>query len=212
MAGMYTPAAFQVTDKARMHALIRDYPFGVLVCADTGGLQTTHLPFILNTEGSGHGVLLGHMAHANPHWRLFDGRREATVIFTGPHAYISPSWYADPRTVPTWNYAVVHARGRPRIIEDKPRARALLEDLVARHEAVVDPPWTTDQAEPDIDKQLDYIIAFEMDITDLEGKFKFSQNRSRADRQGIVDALIDSDDGLRRAMADAIRKQLQRDD
>jgi len=206
MPGMYTPRAFEVTDDARLHALMRNYPFAVLVSTRGGALEATHLPFMVDASRGAHGTLLGHMARANPHWRQFDGSHEATVIFTGPHAYVSPSWYADPHTVPTWNYAVVHAHGRPAVIDDRQRVRELLGTLVARHEAPLDPPWTMDQAEPGLDRQIEHIVAFEMEITRLEGKFKLNQNRSQADRQGVIEALADSGDPLEYAVAEAMRK------
>jgi len=205
---MYTPPAFRVSDRDRLHALMRDYPFAILVSTGEDGLQTTHLPFMLDPGRGRCGTLLGHMARANPHWWHFDGEREVTVIFTGPHAYVSPSWYADPHTVPTWDYAVAHARGSPRIIREKARARRMLEGLVTEHEAPLDPPWTTAQAEPDVDRRLDHIVVFEMEIAGLEGKFKLSQNRSRADRQGVAQALADADDPLRCAVGKAIQATL----
>ena len=211
MPGMYTPRAFEVTDAARLHALMAAYPFAVLVSAHEGTLESTHLPFMVDASRGPHGMLLGHMARANPHWRHFDGEQEATVIFTGPHAYISPSWYADPHMVPTWNYAAVHAHGSPRVIGDKVRAREVLERLVAEHEAPLDPPWTMDQAEPDIDKQLDHIVVFEIEISRVEGKSKFNQNRSRADRQGVIEALAGHDDPQRRAVAQVMQAQLDQD-
>ncbi len=205
---MYTPASFRAKDTARLHALMHDYPFAILISTDGDELQTTHLPFLIEPERGEHGALLGHMARANPHWRHFDGVRVATVIFTGPHAYISPSWYANPHTVPTWNYAAVHAHGSPCVIDEKARARSVLERLVREHEATLDPPWTMDQAEPDVDRQLDHIVVFEMEITRLEGTFKFNQNRSHADRQGVVDALAGNEDPLRRAVVDIMKSQL----
>ena len=210
-AGMYMPSAFRVSEQARLHALIRDYPFALLVSPAENGLQTTHLPFLLDPGRGEHGTLLGHVARANPHWRHFGSEGDATAIFTGPHAYVSPSWYTDPHTVPTWNYAVVHVHGRPRIIEDKARARSMLEDLVAEHETPLDPPWTMDNAEPKIGNLLDHIVVFEMKITRLEGKFKLSQNRSRADRLGVIQALDDSGNPLRRAAAEAMRPTLDDD-
>ena len=207
-AAMYTPPAFRVSGHGRLHDLIRDYPFAALVSTGKDELQITHLPFMLDPGRGTCGSLLGHMARANPHWRQFDGARAVTVIFTGPHTYVSPAWYADPHTVPTWNYAVVHVHGRPRIIGDKARARRVLEDLVAEHEAPLDPPWTTARAEPDIDRQLDHIIVFEIEIARLEGKFKLSQNRSRADRQGVAQALAEADDPLRRSTAEAMQTTL----
>jgi transcriptional regulator len=209
---MYTPTPFRVTDDVRLHELMRDHPFAALVSTDGDELQITHLPFVIDPERAEQGVLLAHMARANPHWRHFDGKREATVIFTGPHAYISPSWYADPHTVPTWNYAAVHVHGRPGIISDKSRARGVLERLVAEHEAPLNPPWTMDKTEPDVDRQLEYIVAFEMEITRLEGKFKFNQNRPHADRQGVIDTLAGNDDPLQRAVAQTMREQLEQND
>lgn len=209
--GMYTPSAFRVAELPRLHALIHDYPFAILVSAGDDGVQTTHLPFTVDPGRGKHGTLLGHVARGNPHWRLFDGKREATAIFTGPHAYVSPSWYADPHTVPTWNYAVVHAHATPRIIGDKARARTVLESLIAEHEAPLAPRWTMDQAEPGIGDLLDHIIVFEMEIVRLEGTFKLSQNRSRADQKGVAQVLASADDPLRRAVAEAMQATLASD-
>jgi len=206
MPGMYTSHAFEVTDDARLHALMAANPFAVLISPHDGTLEATHLPFMVDTSRGTHGTLLGHMARANPHWRLFDGSQEATVIFTGPHAYVSPSWYADPHTVPTWNYAVAHVHGHPAVIDDRRRVHELLGALVARHEAPLDPPWTMDQAEPGLDRQIEHIVAFEMKIERLEGKFKLNQNRSEVDRQGVIKALSGSDEPLQRAIAAAMRK------
>nr|MDE1888628.1 FMN-binding negative transcriptional regulator [Gammaproteobacteria bacterium] len=154
-------------------------------------------------------TLLAHMARANPHWQLFDGKCASLVVFTGAHAYISPSWYESPVTVPTWNYAAVHAHGRPVIVSDKAAVRAMLEKLVAIHEARVHPPWSTAQAGDYVDDQIDYIVAFEIEIERLEGKFKFNQNRSRADQQGVVRALSGTDDPLQREVAEIMRAQLK---
>jgi transcriptional regulator len=206
---MYTPASFQLDDKPRLHALMRRYPFALLLTANGDEIAATHLPFMLDMERGTHGTLLAHMARANPHWQLFDGQREALVVFTGAHAYISPSWYESSVTVPTWNYAVVHAHGRPVIMHDTTRVRAVLERLVADHEAYVRPPWSTAQAGGYIDEQINYIVAFEMPIERLEGKFKLNQNRSRADQQGVVCALAASDDPLKREIASLMAENLK---
>jgi len=206
---MYTPDSFKLDDPACLHQIMQRYPFALLLTANTGGIETTHLPFMVDMERGSRGTLLAHMARVNPHWRLFDGRREALVVFTGPHAYISPSWYQSPVTVPTWNYAVVHAHGRPVIVKDKARVRGMLERLVSEHETHVNPPWSTAQAGEYVHQQLDYIVAFELEITRLEGKFKLNQNRSRTDREGVVRALADSDDPLKREVAELMRVQLR---
>ena len=206
---MYTPAAFRLDDQPRLHALMRRYPFALLLTANGHEIAATHLPLMLDAEHGTHGTLLAHMARANPHWQLFDGQRETLVVFTGAHAYISPSWYENPVTVPTWNYAVVHARGRPVIVRDKTRVRAMLERLVAIHEACVNPPWRTAQAGDYIDEQINYIVAFEIPIERLEGKFKLNQNRSRADQQGVVRALAASGDPLKREIAELMAENLK---
>lgn len=207
---MYTPAAFKLDDAPRLHALMRRFPFALLLTVQDGEIAATHLPFMVDQKRGKHGTLLAHMARANPHWQLFDAKREALVVFTGAHAYISPSWYESPVTVPTWNYAVVHAHGRPVIVKDKAAVRAMLEKLVAIHEAYVHPPWSTAQAGEYIDDQINYIVAFEIEITRLEGKFKFNQNRSRADQQGVVRALAVADDPLKREVAEIMQEQLKK--
>ncbi|MDE2090902.1 MAG: FMN-binding negative transcriptional regulator [Gammaproteobacteria bacterium] len=206
---MYTPDAFKLDELARLQGMMRRYPFALLLTKNTASLDATHLPFMVDAERGPHGTLLAHMARANPHWRLFDGQREALVVFTGPHAYISPSWYADKVTVPTWNYVAIHAHGRPVIVTEKARVRAMLERLVSEHEAYVKPPWSTAQAGEYVQQQLDYIVAFEMQITRLEGKFKLNQNRSRIDQQGVVRALSGSEDPMEREIADLMRQQLE---
>ncbi|MBU6422066.1 MAG: FMN-binding negative transcriptional regulator [Gammaproteobacteria bacterium] len=206
---MYTPAAFQLDDVPRLHALIRKYPFAPLLTAHPGGIAATHLPFMVDETRGRYGTLIAHMARANDHWQLFDGRRKALTIFTGAHAYISPSWYQSPVTVPTWNYVVVHAHGRPVIVSDKLRVRAILEQLVATYEAYVHPPWSTALAGDYIDDQIQYIVAFEIEIERLEGKFKFNQNRSRADQEGVVRALSQADDPLQREVAVIMAENLK---
>lgn len=206
---MYTPAAFKLDDVPRLHALMRKYPFAPLLTAHSSGIAVTHLPFMVDATRGQYGTLIAHMARANEHWKLFDGKREALVIFTGAHAYISPSWYQSPVTVPTWNYAVVHAHGRPVIVSDKDRVRAILEQLVAIHEAYVHPPWSTALAGDYIDDQIQYIVAFEIEIERLEGKFKFNQNRSRADQEGVVRALSQAADPLQREVAEIMAENLK---
>ncbi|MGH8225510.1 MAG: FMN-binding negative transcriptional regulator [Gammaproteobacteria bacterium] len=204
---MYTPQTFKTNEPAQLHALMRAWPFALLLTVHEERIEATHLPFMLDVERGTQGTLIAHMARANPHWKCFDGERESLVIFTGPHAYISPSWYEKPTEVPTWNYAVVHAHGRPEIVADKSRVRAILERLVAEHEKHVHPPWSTDQAgEEYVDQQMDHIVAFEMPIERLEGKFKLSQNRSPADRAGVINALDASDRDLDRKTAKLMRR------
>src|SRR5260370_40830619 len=116
---MYIPKAFREDDIKTLHTFMREYSFATLVTQQEGMPFASHLPFLLDREQGPYGTLLAHMARANPQWRDFDGTQEALVIFQGPHAYISPSWYQASLSVPTWNYAVAHAYGQPRIIEDQ---------------------------------------------------------------------------------------------
>jgi transcriptional regulator len=129
---MYIPKAFHVSDRSVLDAFITHNSFATLVSTVDGTLYATHLPLIFDRTPSSPGVLLGHVARANPHWRAFDGHQEALAIFHGPHAYISPSWYATSPAVPTWNYAVVHAYGVPHVVEDDAWLAHLVDRLVAR--------------------------------------------------------------------------------
>jgi transcriptional regulator len=188
---MYVPAWFAESRHEVLHDLIRGHSFGTLVSQTEGGLFATHLPFLLDVERGEHGTLRAHMARANPHWQSFgEGGGEALAIFNGPHAYVSPSWYEAERAVPTWNYAVVHAYGIPRVIDDATEIRALLDATVGEYEGGFEQPWSTARL-PDeyVSGMVAGIVAFELPITRLEGKLKLSQNRPQADRQGVIAAL-----------------------
>jgi transcriptional regulator len=192
---IHIPEHFAEHDIARLHALVRTHNFATLVSAHQGEIQVSHLPFLLNAEGK---LLRAHMARANPQWRTFSPEREVVVIFHGPHHYVSPAWYASHPSVPTWNYAVVHVQGRPRLIEDRERLAALLRELVARHEAASPEPWKMDLPSDYQDKMLSAIVGFEIEITRLDGKFKLSQNRPESDQPLVIEALerLGSDDAL----------------
>jgi transcriptional regulator len=192
---IYIPEHFAEHDLARLQALVRAHNFATLVSVHQGEIRVSHLPFLLDAERR---MLRAHMARANPQWRTFSPEREVLVIFHGPHHYISPSWYASQPSVPTWNYAVVHAQGRPMLIEDRERLAALVRELVTRHEAASPEPWKMDLPPDYRDKMLSGIVGFEIEITRLEGKFKLSQNRPGGDRPLVIEALeqLGSDDAL----------------
>ena len=192
---IHIPNHFAEHDIARLHALVRAHNFATLVSAHQGEIQVSHLPFLLDAGGK---LLRAHMARANRQWRTFSPEREVVVIFHGPHHYVSPGWYASHPSVPTWNYAVVHAQGRPRLIEDRERLAALLRELVTRHEAASPEPWKMDLPPDYQDKMLSAIVGFEIEITRLDGKFKLSQNRPESDRPLVIEALerLGSDDAL----------------
>lgn len=186
---MYLPPHFAETDRERLHGFIRAHAFGTLVSVIDGAPFATLLPFMLLDEGD-HGTLVGHVARANPHAATFDGAHESIALFHGPHAYVSPRWYETPVAVPTWNYAVVEAAGRPERITDRDRVRAILDSLVATYEAGRPNPWTMDKVPAEFTgKMVDGIVAFEMPVARLVGKVKMSQNRPAADRAGVRAAL-----------------------
>ncbi|HEX5133323.1 MAG TPA: FMN-binding negative transcriptional regulator, partial [Candidatus Krumholzibacteria bacterium] len=168
----------------------------------------THLPFMIDTGRGPHGTLVAHMARANPHWRAFEGAAPSLVVFMGPHSYISPAWYHDRVTVPTWNYAVVHATGTPRIVTDDPAMRAMVMRLVDQHEAPLGHPWDVSLSEPVMDVEMGGIVGFEIPIDRLEGKFKLNQNRSREDQEGVAAALEASGDAAGAEIARLMRARL----
>ena len=141
------------------------------------------------------------MARANPQWQHFASGDEVLAIFHGPHSYISPSWYETELAVPTWNYATVHAYGAPTVISDHERVVSLLRETVSTYEASFEQPWPGDLPDELRDKLMQGIVAFEMPITRIEGKFKLGQNRPAADLRGVIDALSSADDADSRAIA-----------
>jgi transcriptional regulator len=190
---MYLPAHFEETRSEVLHTLMRTHPFATLVTHDANGLTANHLPLHFAAEIAPCGVLQGHVARANPVWRQSPDA-EVLVIFHGPQAYVTPSWYATKRehgkAVPTWNYVVVHARGRLRAIDDPVWLRRQLETLVAHHEAGFTDPWAIADAPPDyIDKMLASVVGIEITLTDLTGKWKVSQNQPEVNRAGVVAGL-----------------------
>jgi transcriptional regulator len=184
---MYVPKHFAETDVARLHALMRAHAFATLVSVIDGVPFATHVPLLLDPERGPFGTLVGHMARANPHWQAFDASSPALAIFHGPHAYVSPRWFASTPNVPSWNYEVVHASGSPRVLEDSAVVRALLERSAAIFEAGAATPWTLASVPENYVAGLQRgIVAFEIPIERLEGKRKLSQNKSATDRAGIA--------------------------
>jgi len=160
-------------------------------------------------RSAGKAVLVGHVARANSHWRQFDGSAETLAIFHGPHAYVSPSWYATGPAVPTWNYSAVHVYGKPLAREDGDFTASVLRDLVARHEGTRAEPWRMEDLAADFyEKLAGAIVAFEMPIDRIEGKFKLGQNRSQDDRLGMLKGLDAEGSPDADALAEFIRKTL----
>ncbi len=204
---MYTPKQFEMDDPAELAAFMEHYNFASLVTADAGTITATHLPFMLDRTRGDHGTLIAHLARPNEQWQSFASGQEALVIFTGPHAYVSPSWYERPTVnVPTWNYTAVHAYGVPKVVEEPEAIYAMLDQLVQAHEGSYEQPWTVQSADEHVRRLLGGIVGFEMTITRLEGKHKLSQNRSEADQYHVVEHLSQSSDSLARGTADMMRE------
>src|SRR5690349_16413472 len=188
---MYVPSPFQQDDLPTLHRLIRAYSFGLLVTAGPDGPFASHIPFLLDTAAGEYGTLHGHLARPNPQWQHFGSLHEALVVFQGPHGYISPTWYERrDANVPTWNYAAIHVRGRPRIVEEPEAVDRLLSNLAGTYEAGTPAPWRLDELPPaQLAGMRRGIVAFELPIGRIEGKFKLSQNKTQGDRTGAIAAL-----------------------
>ncbi|MFO1317782.1 MAG: FMN-binding negative transcriptional regulator [Burkholderiales bacterium] len=186
---LYVPAHFATDDRDAMARLMHDHPFATVITFAGGELHVSHVPLLHVAEGGPHGTLIGHFARANPHWRHAEGVA-SLVVFQGPHAYVSPSWYTAPeRMVPTWNYVAVHAHGALAPIADAIEARGVLDALVERFEGGRAVPWRLTMPAPQRDAMVGAIVAFRIPIDRLEGKFKLSQNRSAEDRARVAQAL-----------------------
>ena len=186
---MYRPTHFAEDRVEVLHALMREHPFATLITHGKAGPEADHLPLHLTPDGR----LQGHVARANPIGRNA-ADTDVLAIFHGPQAYVTPSWYATKRehgrAVPTWNYVVVHARGRLRAIDDAAWLRRQLDDLVERHESGFDHPWRVDDAPADyIERMVAAVVGIEIEIAELTGKWKVSQNQPAINRAGVVAGL-----------------------
>ena len=186
---MYIPASFDISDQRIIESFIDRYAFATLITSSSAGLIASHIPITLRKRRNAN-YLIGHVARANNQWRAFDGKGEALAIFHGPHAYVSPTWYATSPAVPTWNYAAVHVYGKPTACEERDFTKAALVDLVTKYESTRSNPWRAEGLAPDVfDKLASAIVAFEMPVERIEGQFKLGQNRSREDRAGMLAGL-----------------------
>jgi transcriptional regulator len=205
---MYLPDHFREDDPQRLAALMAGHGFATLVTVADGAPFASHLP-LYHEAGDGHGTLYGHLARSNPQAAHLAAGAPLLAIFQGPHAYVSPSWYAT-AGVPTWNYAVVHARGRARIIDDATQLERILDRLVERYDdEVADPDGPVIAAEPRR-RMLAGIVGFAIDIEELSGKYKLSQNRPAEDRQRVVARLGQSDSAAAQAVAGLMLENLVR--
>lgn len=191
---MYLPAHFNESRADVLHLMMRAHPLATLVAVGESGMIANHIPMETVSEPAPYGLLRGHIARANPLWREYRPESEALAIFQGPQAYISPSFYPSKRetgeVVPTWNYAVVHARGSLQFIQDAGWLRSLVSRLTNAHEESRPQPWKIDDAPPPyLEKMLTMIVGFEMSIVSLAGKWKLSQNHPQGNRLGVAQGL-----------------------
>jgi transcriptional regulator len=191
---MYIPASFRVSRVERLHRLIEKHPLGLLVTHGDEGLEASPIPFLLYADEGDHGVLRAHFARANRHWQQLVGRAECLVVFQGPDGYVTPSWYPSKsdthKVVPTWNYATVQVWGCPSVTEDAAWLRRQLDDLTTFHEKGRPQPWSVDDAPGEyIAGQMKAIIGIEIPIGRIEGKWKMSQNKDVADREGVMTGM-----------------------
>jgi transcriptional regulator len=196
---VYTPAVFVESDPDQLHDFIRCHSFAVLTSQGESGLIASHLPLLLDAEAGPHGRLLGHMARANPQWRYVRG--EVMAVFSGPHAYVSPSWYEEEGTVPTWNYVAVHAYGTFHVVQEREPLLEILRRSVQTYEGLRPEPWTFDESAPHVETLLGAIVGFCVEISRLEGKWKLSQNQPEERRQRVLRALASQPDADSKAIA-----------
>ena len=209
---MYRPDLFRVDDVPRMHALMRARPFAALVTAGASGLYASHFPTVVK-DVAPFGVVEFHLARANPHWKELAEGNEALMIFQGPEGYITPGWYPSKaqhgKVVPTWNFAVVHAYGRPEAMQDAAWLRQHVTELTAQQERDQEKPWApSDTPDTFIGAMVRGIVGFRLVISRLEGKWKMNQNRETQDRLGVVKGLGDRGRADDLEMADFVSRSV----
>ena len=207
---MYEPPLHRNENLPGLHALIRARVFGLLISNGAEGLVANSVPFVLDTAASRLGVLKVHLARANPQWRDLQEQPDALIVFQGHDHYITPSWYATKRetgkVVPTWNYTMVQAKGRAKVMDEAWLAQQI-EELTRTLEQRREQPWAVGDAPADfIRMQRRAIVGVEIEILDIRGKWKTSQNRNAADRAGVISGLDALGDEDSRAMAGIVRE------
>ncbi|MCC7049540.1 MAG: FMN-binding negative transcriptional regulator [Alphaproteobacteria bacterium] len=191
---MYLPTQFKEERTDVLHAAIRQARLGTLVTLGPQGLEASHVPMLVDPEPAPYGTLRGHIAKANGQWRAPAKDVQALAMFLGPHAYVTPSWYATKKetgkVVPTWNYVAIHAYGPVEFFDDPDRLMAVVTGLTDTHEKPRAEPWAVSDAPADfLRAQLKGIVGFALPIARLEGKWKMSQNRTAQDRDGVIEGL-----------------------
>ena len=206
---MHVPSLFAQHDPVAIRSFIRRHSFATFTSVSANGdLAASHLPLLLDEEAGSQGTLIGHMAQANPQWQLLDGR-PILAVFTGPHAYISPTWYAEPNTVPTWNYTAVHVYGTCRLIHDADELGGILQDTVTYYEGSMPEPW---QFKPETDfarRLAAQVVGIRVEISHWEAQWKLGQNHAASRRRLTIAALDAQSDAGAREIADFMRATLE---
>lgn len=201
---MYLPGHFRQTDLNVLHDFMTRHSFATVCSQHEGEPFASHLPLLLERGAGPFGTLIGHMARANPQWRQAEGA-PVLAVFQGPHAYISPTWYQADDVVPTWNYAAVHAYGRWELVEQPEALLEIVRQTVAFYEQSQPRPWQMGGSPGFVERMLQAIVGFRIEITRLEGKWKLNQNHSAERRQRVIEALERSADAEARAIGDLMR-------
>ncbi len=204
---MYVPPHFAESDLPTLHDFIERHSFGLLVSQVEGQPFATHLPFLLDRTRGPHGTLVGHVARANPLWKELT-ERPALAVFSGPHAYISPTWYEATNMVPTWNYSAVHATGRVELVEEPSALMEIVQRTVNFYESAMPSPWTLETTGRFVERLLDQIVGFHILIDTIEGKWKMSQNHPIERREKVIRALRTQNNAEAHAVAEIMTQRL----
>jgi transcriptional regulator len=208
---MYVPTAFAESDLTKLHDFVEQNSFGLLVTHVDGFLFASHLLFLLERKTGPKGTSVGHLARANPQWAEASGQN-ALAIFSGPHAYISPTWYESEQVVPTWNYVAVHVYGKIQIIEDEPSLLEIVQRSVHFYEQGMPRPWSVDASTTFMKRMLGQIIGFRIEIAKIEGMWKLNQNHPVKRRKKVVAALRKQSDEESQAIAVLMQETLPAED
>jgi transcriptional regulator len=202
---LYLPEHFSTQNASDISAVADENPFAVLISNGPDVPAISHVPVLLEEREDNFPIVLGHLASANPHARLLAAGGVVTVVFNGPHAYVSPSWYDNTALVPTWNYVAVHMTGHISMNDDVEANRTLVDRLSQHFESGFESPWRVDYDRGGIERMLGFITSFSIDVTSVEAKFKLGQNRSTADRKGVI-SMLEKGDGMSQAVARWMRR------
>jgi transcriptional regulator len=197
---MYIPAAFAEADLPKLLDFIEQHSFGLLVSQVDELPFASHLPFLLERTTGPHGTLIGHMARANPQWEQIEGKA-VLAVFSGPHAYISPTWYEAEQVVPTWNYTAVHAYGRAELVHKEDGLLEIVQKSAQLFEQAMPQPWSFDPSSTFVKRLLTQIVGFRIEIEKIEGKFKLNQNQPVERRRKVIVALQERGDENSHAIA-----------